>query len=233
VASLKDGDGGIDVKRLQILLNSGLVPSPHLREDGDFGTRTRDAVMRFQKLRGLMPDGVVGHLTWFALGQKGITSAVAGPPISRRPRRGSWLDIAKAELGVHEDALAGHHTQRIVEYHKTTTLKATADETPWCSSFVNWVMIKAGWNGTNSAAARSWLDWGTSLLEPREGAVTVIKRKNATSDAATGSASGFHVAFYIASPRDHIRLLGGNQGDWVKYSSFSLKAYEVKGYRWP
>ena len=232
MASLKNGDRGIDVKRLQILLNTGLVPSPHLREDGDFGTRTLDAVVRFQKLRGLVPDGVVGHLTWFALGKKGNTSALVAPNVDR-PAIGSWLDIAKAELGIHEDALTGHHTKRILEYHKTTSLKATTDETPWCSSFVNWVMTKAGRKGTNSAAAKSWLDWGSGLADAREGAVTVIKKKNATSDAATGSASGFHVAFYIASPPDHIRLLGGNQADQVRYSNFSLKAYEVKGYRWP
>jgi uncharacterized protein (TIGR02594 family) len=177
-----------------------------------------------------VPDGVVGQRTWFALGQKGNTTA---PNVNRQPAHGSWLDIAKVELGVHEDALAGHHTQRILEYHETTTLKATTDETPWCSSFVNWVMKKAGWKGTNSAAARSWLDWGTGLPDAREGAVTVIKKKNATSDAATGSTSGFHVAFYIASLPGHVRLLGGNQADQVKYSNFSLEAYDVKGYRWP
>jgi uncharacterized protein (TIGR02594 family) len=232
VATLKDGDRGIDVTRLQILLNSGLVPSPHLREDGDFGASTLDAVIRFQKVRGLVPDGVVGQLTWFALGQKGHATARVVPYVNR-PSNGSWLDIAKAELGVHEDALAGHHTKRILEYHKTTSLKATTDETPWCSSFVNWAMIKAGWKGTNSAAAKSWLNWGTGIPDAREGAVTVIKKKNATSDAATGSASGFHVAFYIASPPSHIRLLGGNQADQVRYSNFSLQAYEVKGYRWP
>ena len=34
--------------------------------------------------------------------------------------------------------------QKIVEYHQATTLKAQDDETPWCSSFVNWCYIVAG-----------------------------------------------------------------------------------------
>jgi hypothetical protein len=67
-----------------------------------------------------------------------------------------------------------------------------------CSSFVNWALIKSGRKGTNSAAARSWLDWGIGLRDVREGAITVIKKKNATSDVRTGSTSGFHVAFYIS-----------------------------------
>ena len=159
--------------------------------------------------------------TWLAVGQVARTTTVTTAPAGN-----SWLDIAKAELGIHEDALPGQHAPRILEYHKTTTLKATTDETPWCSSFVNWVMTKAGRKGTNSAAARSWLDWGATLTTPVEGAVAVIKKKTVGSDSATGSTSGFHVAFYISLSATHIRLLGGNQSDQVKYSNFALSAYD-------
>ena len=229
MANLKKGNRGVDVRRLQMLLNEALMLRPPLKEDGDYGAKTVAAVMRFQKLHRLTPDGIVGVRTWIALGQAGKTTT---PPMPSQPALEPWLDIAKAEVGIHEDALPGQHTERILEYHKTTTLKATTDETPWCSSFVNWVLIKSGRKGTDNALARSWLDWGTALDTAREGAVTVIKKKNASSDAATGSATGFHVAFYIGSPTGAIRLLGGNQGDQVKYSSFSLASYDIKGFRW-
>jgi hypothetical protein len=64
-------------------------------------------------------------------------------------------------------------------------------------------------------------------------AVVVIKKKNATSDKSTGSTSGFHVGFYVSSSPTSLRLLGGNQGDQVKYSNFPLEKYDVKGYYWP
>ncbi|MGL5084634.1 MAG: peptidoglycan-binding domain-containing protein, partial [Clostridium sp.] len=32
--------------------------------DGIFGSRTKDAVIQFQKTFGLSPDGLVGNLTW-------------------------------------------------------------------------------------------------------------------------------------------------------------------------
>jgi uncharacterized protein (TIGR02594 family) len=226
---LKLGDRGIEVRTIQSLLNAKLAPSPRLRPDGHFGPRTAEAVRRFQKVRGLSEVGVVGLATWRALGLPApIVPVVAD---SRDPK--AWMPIAAAELGISEVARPGEHTQRIIEYHKTTTLKATTDETPWCSSFVNWVMIQAGYRGTNSAAAKSWLNWGQPLATPREGAITVIRRKGATRDAATGSGTGYHVAFYVSSSATHVRLLGGNQRDRVRYSNYALSAYEVKGYRWP
>jgi len=145
------------------------------------------------------------------------------------------VNIAAAEVGVHEKSLPGQHNKRILEYHACTSLRATTDEVPWCSSFVNWVMKQAGHKGSNSALAASWLKWGNSLSHPRIGAIVVIKRKGKSSDAATGSGTGNHVAFYISSTPRHIRLLGGNQsgGLAVSYSNFSLAAYEIRGYRWP
>ena len=231
MTTLKPGARGPVVKELQTLLNSRLIPSPRLGEDGDFGERTRDAVMQFQRTKGLVADGVVGPKTWTALGSKPLAQPLPVPPSAGSGP--AWMQIAEAEVGVHEHALPGQHNQRIVEYHQTTTLKATADETPWCSSFVNWVITKAGYRGTNNALAKSWLDWGSKLETPRVGAIAVIKKKGASSDVATGSSTGFHVGFFVSTTAVHLRLLGGNQSDQVKYSSFSLTAYEVRGYRWP
>jgi uncharacterized protein (TIGR02594 family) len=184
------GDRGSDVKRLQILLNDKVVPRPRLRVDGHFGARTLTAVQALQAQKRLKVDGVVGERTWAALGQKPTPPVTPAPPDAIGA---AWYSVAQAEIGVRENARAGEHTQRIIEYHATTTLKATADETPWCSSFVNWAMVQAGLQGTSSAAAKSWMDWGHKLAFPQVGAVVVIKKKNATSDKATGSTSGFHV----------------------------------------
>jgi len=227
---LRKGARGAAVKSLQLLLNSLLKPSPNLKPDGDFGQRTHDAVVRFQQARGLRPDGVVGPQTWTALGQKPNPT----PPPPAAPTVGApWMDVAVAELGIHENSAPGRHNSRIIEYHAATSLRATTDETPWCSSFINWVMQQAGYRGTNNALARSWLDWGTTLTTPKVGAITVIKKKGASSDVHTGSTTGFHVGFYVSSTPSYVRLLGGNQGDQVKYSNFFLASYNIRGYRWP
>src|SRR6266516_1789775 len=151
LASLKLGSNSSHVHRLQTLLNSRVVPPPNLREDGDFGLATDAAVKHFQAQHGLVADGVVGSITWTALGMK--QSQTEGPqkrpPPADQPKpTGDWMSIAEGELGIHENSLPGENNQRILEYHQTTTLAALTDEVPWCSSFVNWVMKKAGRKGT-------------------------------------------------------------------------------------
>ncbi|MDR2208396.1 MAG: TIGR02594 family protein [Azoarcus sp.] len=227
MAIIKLNARGLEVKKLQLLLNSHVIPSPNLQIDGHFGQRTHQAVVAFQRAKGLVPDGVVGSKTRTALGLKPISvpATVSTTPLA------PWMDIAVAELGVAEDSLPGQHNARIVEYHQTTSLKATDDETPWCSSFVNWVIKQSGRNGTNSAAAKSWLNWGSEATTPTRGTIVVIKKKTPGMTQATGSATGFHVGFLVSLSPTHVRLLGGNQSNRVKESSFSLSAYDIKGYR--
>lgn len=143
-----------------------------------------------------------------------------------------WLTIAEAEAGVKEIDGSGNNP-RIVEYHATTSLRAKEDAVPWCSSFTNWCMSKAGIQGTGSAAAISWASWGERITEPREGCIVVIRQRKKGQDQATGSASGNHVAFFKKIDNGRIFLLGGNQSDSVKVSSFGLASYDVIAYRWP
>lgn len=136
-----------------------------------------------------------------------------------------WMEIAEAEIGQHE--ITGDQANpRIVEYHAATWLHATSDEVAWCSSFVNWCLIKAEINPTRSAAARSWLNWGEQA-EPKPGAITVIRKKGSSGTA------GYHVGFFISQDPLHVTLLGGNQSNAVKRSAFPLSGYNVVGYRWP
>lgn len=133
-----------------------------------------------------------------------------------------WLNIANAENGVHE--ISGEEdNERIVEYHSTTTLKADDDETPWCSAFVNWCMKQAGIEGTNLANARSWLTWGKKLERPQVGCVVIMKRGD-------NPKSG-HVGLLVEEHEHFIIVLGGNQSDCVKLSTFPKET--VIGYRWP
>ena len=135
-------------------------------------------------------------------------------------------EVAAIELGVKETP-GSVATARIVEYAKHTIMAATGDEIPWCSSFANFVTDTAGFPGTHSAAARSWLKWGVPLDVPVLGCIVVMDRHDATNPEAA------HVTIC-----DHpdisngiIRCIGGNQGDSVKVSRFPTS--KVLGYRAP
>jgi lysozyme len=66
MTELRLGDRGDSVRTLQsALVRAGHNPGP---VDGVFGSRTDEAVRAFQRDRALKVDGVVGPLTWAALG---------------------------------------------------------------------------------------------------------------------------------------------------------------------
>ena len=228
--TLQKGSKGTEVFILQLLLNASSVVKPKIKVDGNFGAKTYHAVIQFQKKKKLSTDGIVGKITWRGMGIKPFAGKFIPP---NHVSTTKWMPIAKAEMGIHENSAPGKHNKRIIEYHAVTTLKATTDETPWCSSFVNWVVKQAGYKGTDSALAKSWLDWGKKINKPKEGAIVIIRRKSKRLDAATGSSTGYHVAFFVRKTTTHITLLGGNQRDSVRESNYHLRSYDIKGYRWP
>jgi len=64
-STLRTGDRGPQVQLLQLALaRAGFDPGA---PDGVFGSRTLDALLRFQRSAGLLPDGLAGPRTWNAL----------------------------------------------------------------------------------------------------------------------------------------------------------------------
>lgn len=131
-----------------------------------------------------------------------------------------WLEIASHELGVCE-IVGLDNNKRILQYHSETSLKATTDEIPWCSSFVNWCMKQSMIKGTYSASARSWLNWGYPC-EPINGCIVILKRGK---DEKSG-----HVGFLVGQDDNFVHILGGNQSNKVCIQKYAK--HDVLGYRW-
>lgn len=138
----------------------------------------------------------------------------------------SWMRLAFGEYGEAE-VPGPRHNPRVVEYHQSTSYRATSDEVPWCSSFVCWVLERAGIRSTRSARARSWMTWkgAIKLPSPVSGCVVVLRR-------GRNPAQG-HVGFFLATHHGGklVVVLGGNQGDTVSVRRFH--AVDVLGYYWP
>jgi uncharacterized protein (TIGR02594 family) len=133
------------------------------------------------------------------------------------------FEIAKGEVGVKE--LPGaKDNPRIEEFLKAVGFNdemTLHDEIPWCSAFVNWCVQKAGGKGTKSGMARSWLNWGNEVKEPKPGDIVIFSR-------GTKKWTG-HVAFVVEVGTLFIKCLGGNQGDSVSYEHY--RKSKVLGYR--
>lgn len=135
-----------------------------------------------------------------------------------------WFELASGEIGTAE--VRGGENPRIIEYHAETSLRATEDEVSWCSAFVCWAFERSGIPSTRSAAARSWLQWGSETSRPEVGDVVVLWRES--PDSWKGHA-GFFVGF--DGDGDSVRVLGGNQGDAVSVATFPRS--RILGFRKP
>lgn len=229
---LKLGDQGSRVVTLQNMLAQALAPNSTPTPTGNFGPQTHAAVVKFQSVAlgaaGVPKPGVVDELTWSTLGTfSGRTLASELPPVGPA----NWMIVARREMekGVHE--VAGKvHNEDIVKYHQTTfNGRVIGDETPWCSSFINWCFQQVQIAGTNSAGAASWVNWGTKV-EPCYGCVMVIFNLNKPPDSP---GTGNHVAFLIEETAKHYTLLGGNQSDSVMIKDYPKKGWKLKARRWP
>lgn len=138
-----------------------------------------------------------------------------------------WMSRAFGEMGQHE-VTGPDHNPSIVKYHSHTTLTATDDETPWCSSFLCWVFEESQIASTQSAASLSWLRWGREIEYPRRGCVVVFERL--AEDGSVIPNRG-HCALWLGQDYAQTIVLGGNQSDRVGINAYPLS--QVVGYRWP
>jgi uncharacterized protein (TIGR02594 family) len=98
------------------------------------------------------------------------------------------------------------------------------DETAWCAAFVNSVLERAGYNGSKSLAARSFLTWGKEVTKPYPGCIVVFWRVSPRSWQG-------HTAFYVGETKTHVKVLGGNQSNAVNITEYPKS--QVLGYRKP
>jgi uncharacterized protein (TIGR02594 family) len=130
-----------------------------------------------------------------------------------KPTYAQILEIARREIGVKE-IKGPQHNPRILEYHQATKHKNPSDEAAWCSAAACWVHQQAGAPHPNSALAKDWASFGKEIFKPVPGCIVVLKRGDGL----------FHVGFFVKEVAERIDVLGGNQGDEFKITSFSKKA---------
>lgn len=136
-----------------------------------------------------------------------------------------WMDIAKKYVGLEETPGPGNNKTVVEFFKKAGHPEVKTDSTPWCSAFVGAILADAGFVGTHSLLARSWLTWDGALkvTKPSYGDIVVFKRGSSTWEG--------HVAFFVREEAGYVYALGGNQSDSVCYMKFP-KA-NVIGYRRP
>lgn len=143
-----------------------------------------------------------------------------------------WFAIAQQEeaKGIKE----GTGDAEILKYFQSINFQTNTSKTPWCAAFVSFCM-KASGNQvavdsvpkTSPALAASWKSWGDPLpinaSNTPPGAVVVL------SPTEDQDGSG-HVGFFVKGDANTITLLGGNQSNQVKESTYARS--RVAAIRW-
>lgn len=118
-----------------------------------------------------------------------------------------WMDEAMKWFGKSED----DDNAELAEF-----LGIDPAETPWCAAFVDKVLENTGYPSTGSLRASDFAGYGREC-DCIDGAVAVFDG---------------HVGFVAKNGN---KILGGNQGDSVKYNNLAYyhKKKKFLGYYWP
>jgi uncharacterized protein (TIGR02594 family) len=140
-----------------------------------------------------------------------------------------YMPRALSKLGIKEDPSKTEHNPDIVEMWNSTTFKPGTDDEKWCAAYVNWALHPFD-DGTGSAMALSFKDWGESAGMPAYGSVAVIDWHNKGA-GHVGFVVGWTAGKGKHKNEAYIVLAGGNQDDSVNYTA--IRADKILDYRIP
>jgi uncharacterized protein (TIGR02594 family) len=135
----------------------------------------------------------------------------------------AWLDEAWRHLGLAETPGSKSAPRVLALYRDAGHGGVRSDSVAWCAAFVGACLARAHNPPSGSLLARSYMEWGTPLVEPRTGAVAVFSRGSANWQG--------HVGFVIGAVDDDLIILGGNQDDAVSVAAYSRS--RLLALRWP
>lgn len=133
-----------------------------------------------------------------------------------------WIIEAKKHVGLKEIVGPKHNTT-ILNWLKELKAWWCEDESAWCGVYVGHCFKACALDIPKYyMRAKAWSDgWGIKIDKPVPGCVVVFER-----------GEGGHVGFVMGlSEKGNLLVLGGNQGNMVKYSPFDED--RVLGYYLP
>lgn len=152
--TLSVGNRGVDVQAAQYLLQAH---GHSVSADGVFGSGTRDAVVAFQRAKGLSADGVVGPATWGALvvtvrsGSSGPAVRAVQVQLNKKRSAGLTVDgvfgsgtasrvtTFQSHAGIGADGVVGPTTwKNLIWHYATPSWSNICDQNPDGNTYANW-----------------------------------------------------------------------------------------------
>jgi len=191
--------------------------------DGVWGRNTMNAVIDFQRAKGLTPDGRLTRMTVAALRADPLGGAAPEPTAEAEaevPQQDlldffPWMALAIRKKGLHERS-DNIELRRFLKADNRTL--GDPAQLPWCGDFVETCIaltLPTAVLPTNPYLARNWQKFGRGV-DACFGSILVFWR---------GSISGTkgHVGFYYSEDNSHYHVLGGNQSNSVSVSKIAKR----------
>lgn len=210
-----------------------------LKEDGDYGPKTKAEISLIQKENGLAGSGILGPLTLEILSIKLNAEEVPKTDIPNKSDPTPWLTYAYKHNGKSEkDAEFNNYMSKFWPLVGLDLKTIKENWAAWCGLFVAYALERMGflWQ-KDGALARNWRKYALEIKYkimgiPRGSIVHINHTGNC------GSSSSNHVGFafynytpeYLANPENIIAIYGGNQSNLAKVSFFKVKT--ICNVRW-
>lgn len=233
---VRSGSHGSAVLKVQKELKAaGVSPGPL---DGDFGSKTRAAVMTYQRKHHLAVDGVVGNKTWYALthdafkpgskpGTKPTKPGTKPGPVTQPGGRPSTkvqklLAEARKHLGFHEGSGNKNPFSRALGRPPEA----------WCADFVSYCAKKAGLH-VNTASAQMVAEqikkqggW-KGRHNPQPGDAVTFRW-----DGSHGWADhvGMVERVFKRGGKTYIQTIEGNSSDSVRRKTYLASSSVINGF---
>lgn len=194
-----------------------------------------------------------GTPTTFARSKEGD-----GPPMAMLPpdhRRAPWMEAAMNEArrfkGKQEAII--ERERNYAREAKTGQTTMTAEEIApkkwnyhaWCAAFVNWCLMRAGYtfdeypDGADRGRAHGFYEIHGEKLNKKDKERPLVRNPlfrqidqpifGCIAVQASRSKHGHHVGFVYAKSNDNnLVLLGGNQDDRIRFSTFNINEEPAK-----
>jgi len=245
MTTLKYGDSGKDVKRLQRYLKAQGFFTAYI--GGNFFSKTRDAVIYFQQTHlgpdgtFLATDGIVGENTWWALehpsGEEQRSQLPGWIPSGLTPMRIQVLNTAIKQHndGVHEIPDGSNWGDGVTKY-------GGQRGSPWCCLFWSWcgkhalgdyffgakyALVLSAY--TKAKGLNMWLEKDASI--PIPGDAFVMLYKNIKGKFTGRGHIGFVLRVQVKDGKAvKINTIEGNCGNRVKIGSRDLSDPAIAGF---
>ena len=229
---VRSGSKGSAVVNVQKELKAaGIDPGPI---DGDFGKKTRAAVLAYQRRHHLTADGVVGAKTWSALTHDAFKP---GGPHRAPPGRPGPINTPSGRPGTKVQKLLAEARQHLgfregVGNRNPFSKALGRPPEAWCADFVSYCARKAGLR-INTASAQGV----ASAIQAQGG--WKGRHNPQPGDAVTFRWDGSHgwadhvglvERVFQRGGQTYIQTIEGNSGDSVRRKTYLATSSVINGY---